>query len=722
MRTVVKRLKHLPVWLVQAFIFATSVMVIGGIHSFGGFERLNHMAFDSRLKAHRADKVLPDDIAVILIDEHSIKALEPSLGRFPWPRAIYAELAEYLLDMGGARAVMFDILFTETEQGTRQALSDHDMALVSAGLTYDSIYHAGLMFKDEPGAPTRPLPDIMPGRHAIGKASGLNGGINNAFVLPFEALLHTAPHLGIVSLEADSDGIYRRARPLFEYDSRYYPAFGLAALLDRAQSIQAVQDNRLLSVGELSMPVDSAGNLLLNYYSDYRPYSMYGVLDSLIKIRKGNIAEARVFPDEFENRIVLVGASAVGLEDIKATSINHQTPGVFIHATVAANLLTNDHLAPANPVLTYLALVLIALLTVIAISRLDRTSLQFLVPLALGLGYVTLADWQLAHNRVLGTVTPLVGLTTTWLGSLSYRTFIESKGRRRIKKMLSQYVSPSVMADVMNNPDDILHAQVGLSEVMSVLFSDVRCFTSHSEHLSAQDTVRLLNCHFGEMTEAIFEHDGTLDKFIGDALMAFWGAPLRTDKHADQAVAAALTMLDKLETVNLRLADQGLPVIDIGIGINTGEVILGNIGSDRKLDYTVIGDNVNLASRVEGLTKMYGVRLLIAESTYQALTLNLPCVHVDRVQVKGRSLPVDIYAPWTGSHPDEAELDAAREVADAMAAALSLYYRQNFTEAAQAFEKLPHPGLRELYLNRCRAFQQNPPGKDWRGVYTAESK
>lgn len=725
MTSITHQLKRIPFWLAQGLVgvFTISLMIV--LHQTTALDRLNRLVYDIRLQDKRQDTVVPDDIAVILIDEASLEALEPVLGRFPWPRSVYADLMDFLA-MGEARAVLLDILLTEREGRAEDPLTDSDRQLVLSSFNYQNLYHAGLIRHEQvDGSGQRlhkPMPDGVREQHSLLRATGLQTGLYNTYSMPFDALLQTTPRLGIVGAEPDPDGLYRRLRLLWEYHGAFYPGMGLAPLIDTPQQTRARLEDSELTVGNFTIPVDDTEHLLLNFYGDYRPYSMAGVLSALQRIRRGDLQNLPVTPNDFRDKLVFIGASAAGLDDIKTTPMSEKTPGVYLHATATANLIDNELLRPPRDTWTYLALVVISLLTLVAVARLDHLRLQLLVPIGLGLAYALMADVLLSANRVLDVVTPIAGLAVTWMGSLSHRFFIESSDKRRIKRMLSQYVSPSVLTDVLNRPDEVLHAQVGVTEHMTVMFSDVRNFTGLSENLAARDIVTLLNCHFAEMSEAIFEYDGTVDKFIGDALMAFWGAPIRVDNHADLAVSAALRMLDGLDTVNDQLLELRLPQIDIGIGLNSGDVILGNIGSDQHLDYTVIGDNVNLASRVEGLTKLYGVRLLITESTDRALTLDIPCVPIDRVQVKGRQRPVDLYAPWTGLNPTPEERDRAETLADQMTQALACYYDQRWEDALDRFSAIDHPGLRKLYRSRCWQFQRVPPGRDWEGVYTATTK
>jgi adenylate cyclase len=279
-----------------------------------------------------------------------------------------------------------------------------------------------------------------------------------------------------------------------------------------------------------------------------------------------------------------------------------------------------------------------------------------------------------------------------------------------------------VLAEVVSRYQDQIRVEVGTRRRLSILFSDVRGFTSLSEQLQAEQVVDLLNTHYAVMGEIIFRHNGTLDKFIGDAIMAFWGAPIPVADHARQAVSAAIEMVRHLPEVNARLAAKGYPPIDIGIGINTGEVVLGNVGFQRKLDYTVIGDHVNLGSRLEGLTKQYGCRIIIAEETFRELGGAIPCLLVDQVRVKGRHAPIRIYQPLALPEDPEADRSQAQAFAELGDSAFTAYAAGDFKQALALYERFPEHPLRALYLRRCRAYLESPPGTAWDGVCTMTTK
>ena len=268
--------------------------------------------------------------------------------------------------------------------------------------------------------------------------------------------------------------------------------------------------------------------------------------------------------------------------------------------------------------------------------------------------------------------------------------------------MLSQYVSPTVLSEVIDSKDD-LHAEVGTTETLTILFSDIRSFTNLSETIEADKVVDLLNIYFTEMTEIIFEHNGTLDKFIGDAIMAFWGAPIKSSDHAIEALRSAIKMRENLHLVNQKLVERNYPEIDIGIGIHTGKVVLGNIGSERKLDYTVIGDSVNLTSRLEGLTKIYGCSIIISEATYLAVQ---------------PEIPINLYTPEESFRLENGLPSASNHLKDQFDEAFSAYLRRDWQIAIEKYELIGSCALTKMFVERCIRFIDEKPAEDWDGVYT----
>ena len=702
--------------------FLVSVLYFSGI-----LERLEFISYDQRMAFHRKDALLHDDIAVVLIDEASLQAMDPLVGRYPWPRSVYGDLIDFLA-LGGARAVVFDILFTESEKSTLgQHTSQSDERLTQASAESGIAIHAVQILKEsladtEAGYLSKPMPSVFINRHAIQGAKGFTDSGNNNFLLPLDGLYEATRGIGAVGIEPDADGIYRRAKLFSVYQGHVFPSLSVAPLLQQfsAQPPQHFTDH--IRFGDRHIPLDKQGNLLVNMTGDYRPYSISGLFSSIQKLQAGELENMLVYPDEFENKIVFIGASAIGLEDIKTTPVSAKTPGVMIHASIVSNILNGRFLDDAGHITTVVTITLLAAITMAGILSFSNIYLQAVIPLVLTLLYAGWSLWRFQYHEVYHLTAPLLSIILAWLTAITYMVFTEAKDKRRVRTMFSQYVSPAVLNQLTEHYEDQLGAGIGKKENLSILFSDIRGFTGISEQLEAEQVVDLLNTHFSVMSEVIFRHHGTMDKFIGDAIMAFWGAPIRLDDHAERSVRAAIEMMRSLELVNEQLANKGYPSIRVGIGINTGSVVLGNIGSERKLDYTVIGDNVNLASRLEGLTNQYGCPIIISEYTYQDLAGGIPCALIDQVRVKGKQVPIRLFWPLALPTDDPQALEDAGQLAKLTVDGFEAYFERNWDKALEYYQHLPDGQLKTIFLNRCESYKTNPPPEHWDGVFTLTSK
>lgn len=686
----------------------------------GAFKPVEGITYDHRMQVARGEASLDKRIAVILIDEAAIEAMEPLVGRWPWPRSVHAEILNFL-NRGDPRAIAMDILFTERQGRSGEGLGEADRALVKAVARSEQVHQAMQLYHD-PGATSRdPLPPEFRKRFGLPAGEGVGRtGLNQAS-LPFPDLWQASAGVGSVSLAPDPDGVYRSLQPGERYGGQFFPLLGLSPLVNR-QDPQALQrDGGYLHRGEQRIPVDSQGRILANLHGDYRAYSMSGVLASIQAMNRGQVAEMSIRPGEFEDKIVMVGGSAAGLKDLKATPLSPKAPGTFLHASLASNFLTGDFLVPPRQSFTIAAALLLSLTAAIILLKSQRWLFQLATPLGIILAYGGAGYWAFVQGWVLHLTTPLLSVLFTAGGLISYLSFTEGRERRRVRRMLGQYVSPAVLEQVLERYGEMAEAEVGTSEEMTLLFSDVRGFTGISESLSPARVVELLNAHLSTMNDVLFEHGGTLDKFIGDAIMAYWGAPLPDAEHPTHALNGARGMVRALEPLNTHLSGQGLPPVSIGVGLNTGTMILGNIGSEKKLDFTVIGDAVNLAARLEGLTKQYGRSIILSQFTYQGLhgedqTL---CAPLDLVRVKGRGEPVRLYTPLFPEWGEDQTLAPRAE------RALAAYLSRQWDTALAEYETLRETALAETaeqFLARCHAYRQNPPPEDWDGVFEHETK
>ena len=721
--------------LIRSLLLALCVSsVIGLLHTAALFERNEWMMFDWLVQQQRADSTAPDDIAIILIDDASLQAMDPVVGRWPWPRSILADVIDYLT-LGTPKAILFDILFSERQPSPLTAGQngiDQDQRLIEATQNSGITYHAAQLIQDKEDEVNKsltgnPFPEYIRQHDALPLSVPVTsdvdtGAVSNNYLIPFEGLYQAAKGLGIVSVDKDRDGILRRTSLLHSYQGYDYPALSIASLINSETPPYYDTEHARLQIGTVTLPYDQ-GSYLINPYNHFNTYSMSGILSSIAMLQQGNVDQLIVDPSEFTNKTIFIGASAIGLHDLKTTALADKAPGVFIHASVLGNILTGDILQPTTIYYTGLSIVLLALLTTFGVLYSRSIVTQLVIPITLLLCFCTLAYIVFQHHLVLEVIPPSVTILLSWACAYTYLLFTEEKEKHKIRKMFSQYVSPAALSVMVDQYENYVTAGVGTKETVSILFSDIRGFTVMSENNTAETVVEILNYYLSRMTEVIHLHHGTVDKFIGDAIMAIWGAPIKSGTHASDAVNAAIEMRKKMQEVNAWLAARQLPQLEIGIGINTGEVILGSIGSEQKADYTVIGDNVNLASRLEGITKTYGCSIIISESTQQLIAQDIPCLLVDMVRVKGKQRPIRIYTPLT---PETSSLtpgqQAAIRAAELSQAAFTHYIRQEWEQAMMLYHDLPHARLREIYLHRCREFQQHEPEPGWDGAYTMTSK
>lgn len=722
--------------------FSTALLVNAGFY-IGLFDGLELKAFDMR--AQYSNSQPSSDVAIILVDEASLRGMNPIVGRWPWPRSVHADVVDFLA-MGGAKAVMFDILFTENERvsGTRKGvLAPGDKSLVESTASAGNIYHAAQIVVDEEdeynkSLLNRAMPEDFISRFSV-EVNGVPASSHNNYYLPFKELYTASKGVGIVEFLSDSDGIYRRTKLFRNYKGNYYPVLPMAPLLDilKPESISQEEDRIILNgVNEeywaglhhqskkpnsktLEIPLQKDGSYLVNMHGGFKPYSMSGVLSSIQKIKLGELESLAVSPDEFKDKVVFIGGSAVGIEDLKPTSMGGNTPGVYLHAAVYSDIIRSDFLRYSGKLITAFSILAFSIVVTVTIlwSR-NMVFYQLVTPFLIAFAYIAISFWWFKHNVLIDVIAPTLSIVIAWMGSFAFLSITEGKDKRKIKKMLSQYVSPSILATLVDkSPSDVLKAEVGSKENLTVLFSDIRGFTSISERLEPEKVVELLNGYLSEMVDVIFEHEGTLDKFIGDAIMSFWGAPLKVDDHGVRAVLAALDMRRQLEIFNQRLdATEGIR-LEIGIGINTGEVILGNIGSEKKLDYTIIGDNVNLASRMEGLTKMYGAPILITESTYEEIKNTIPCRIVDMVKVVGKKKGVRIFEPV-----DVLQGEGENNLIPLSEAGFDNYLKRNWDAAMVNYSQIlsfkPDDKTSKIFLARCASYKLAEPPADWDGAFT----
>lgn len=626
------------------------------------FETIELKTYDWRMARTARPQEARRDIALVTIDEYSLRNLEKAAGRWPWPRAVHSMLIDYLA-RAPAKVIAYDVDFADPDTrsgfpfgGGTWSGAESDQALV------DSVKQAGnvILLADATyeasSGRSQELQD--PGYRLDGP-----GILERRVVFPpFAKLAAAASGLGHNLFMLDADGPLRHVVPFVKTGRIVLPSLGLAAALRQAGI--APSDVRLegtmLHLGGRVMPlewrhvetaqgvdsflwglIDFHGPALLDDLKNhtYPTYSFYDLEYSEEQILAG--VKPKVDPAVFRNRIVFVGVTASGLYDVFETPFAHgKMPGIQVHAAAADDLLSGRFMWPASTAVRVAVVLAAGLFIGLAATLLPAWWATAATLVLFGL-FGWMATRAFAGGYWLNVTQPLFTGALALFGGVGYQYFFEGREKRKMKKLFGQYVSRDVYEQLVADP--ALARLGGQRREMTVLFSDIRGFTTVSEHGQPEDIVHLLNEYFTRMVAIVFRHQGTVDKFVGDMVMALFGAPLDDPRHADHAVDAALEMLEELQRLNAHWTAQGRPPIDIGIGINTGPMIAGNIGSEQIMSYTVIGDAVNLGSRLESLNKDYGTHIIISEATRARLTGRYDCRPLGDVVVKGKTQPVAIF-------------------------------------------------------------------------------
>jgi adenylate cyclase len=704
-------------------------------------QHIEAISYDARLRL-TMPKTLDRRIVIVDIDEKSLA----EEGRWPWGRDKLATMLDRLFDQYHATVVGFDVVFAEKDESSGlkvlEQLSQEDLKNIpqfQASLTqlrpqldHDSIFAQKLA--------SRPVvlgyyftnnEDRVSGQLPVATfPSGSFKGSNTAFVgatgyganLPeFQKAAHSAGHFNPLT---DFDGVARRVPMLMEYRGAFYESLSLAMFrtLSGNSAIQAVFEEgagnigdslEWLRVGKLKVPVDENISALVPYR---------GKQGSFPYISATDVLHGRISAQELGGAIVLVGTTAPGLMDLRSTPVGAVYPGVEVHANLIAGML--DRNIKQKPAFIMGAeiteMLLLGLLLAFTLPLLSpvKASLTTLAALILVIG-INLALWQSA-NMVMPLAAAMLMIIVLFMLSMSYGFFVESRAKRQITGLFGQYVPPELVDEMSENPGNF--TMEGESREMTVLFSDVRGFTTISEGLSPKELSRMMNEYMTPMTHIIHKHRGTIDKYIGDAIMAFWGAPLADPEHSCHALLAAMEMQQALTTLREQFKTKGWPEIRIGVGINTGTMSVGNMGSEFRMAYTVMGDAVNLASRLESITKQYGVGIIVGENTQKAVP-DVVFRELDRVRVKGKDEPVAIYEPLGATgQVDKTTLDELKLFQQV----LKLYRAQDWDLAEMQLLNLqkssPECTLYRLYLERISYFRNHPPGVEWDGAFTFETK
>ncbi|MBN1384887.1 MAG: adenylate/guanylate cyclase domain-containing protein [Elusimicrobia bacterium] len=565
---------------------AVAVFIILILNFLGTLDLLEWKSYDFRLQL-RGQKEPTGEIVIAAIDEPSLARY----GRWPWDRSIHARMVDRLTDFD-VKTIGFDVFFSEKSNPRSDRLLEE--AIARSRRSVSEVY-----FEVENMVATKAHP-------------------------PSDAIIKGSAGLGYPYVAPEMDGIIRKIMPVMRYKDELYPHISIA--------VAAAYLGKPWKEVVKEIPLDNYGEMLVNHCGGFETYKYISYCD---------ILDAKIDKEELKNKIVLLGFAASGLYDRHATPFSPTLPGI---ETVANNInacLNADYISYPSAWTGFLSIVIIGCILTVLLPKLSpwKSTALTLVVFALWSG---ICVYYFIGKQIWIQYIPSTFLIfLSYISITSWRFITEEKEKRWLKKAFGQYLSPVVITEIMKNPDSL--ALGGKRQELSVLFSDIRGFTTISEASTPEEIVALLNEYLTKMTEIVFKYEGTLDKFIGDAVMAFWNAPIAQEDHAQRAVFCAIEMIEELAILQDKWRAENKPIIDIGIGVNTGEMVVGNMGSVDKMDYTVIGDNVNLGARLESLNKEYKTHIIISESTYKLVKDKVKVKDLGTTKVKGKAKPVEIY-------------------------------------------------------------------------------
>lgn len=664
----------------------------------------------------RGERLPGENIVIATIDEKSLS----ELGRWPWPRATIAKLVDTLKEYG-VKVVGMDIVFAEPED-TDPILAK---SIKNAGnVTLGYFFHtkereiAHLNKEDAQKCANNIAYSKYQIVQLIGKPDESILPKALAAAANVGPLSDAAENSGYFNCFPDSDGTIRWAPLVMKFEDNYYPPLSISVLLqymDWPMITLKMADFgvEFIRIGDLDIPTDESGRMLINYLGSSKTFPHYSIAD---------IISGRLKPALFKDKIVLVGATATGIYDMRVTPFSTTYPGIEIHATVIDNILREAFLKRPGwiGVFDITAILFFGLILGIGLPRVRGFYGVFFSFLLL-VTYI-LINWLIfsRYNIWLNIIYPVITILTVYLGITIYKYITEEREKKKIRGAFQYYLNPSVISEVLKDPSKL---KLGGEKMnLTVLFSDIRGFTTVSEKLSPEELVHLLNEYLTAMTGVVFKYDGLLDKYMGDAIMAVFGAPLPQNDHPVSACNSALGMMDELKKLQKKWLDEKRPVLDIGIGLNSGEMVVGNMGSDMRFDYTVMGDNVNLGSRLEGINKEYGTNIIISEYTYNEVKDKFLCRELDFVRVKGKKFPVRIYE-LLGKKGD---VENRKDFVKLFEEGLAKYRQGKWDEAVARFEEVlsvhQDDTPSELYIRRCRELKNDPPDSSWDGIYIMTKK
>jgi len=736
------------------------VVSIGYVRGVSFLDMMELKTYDLRFKS-RGSIEPGKELAIAVIDEKSLDAL----GRWPWPRSTMAMLVDRLTEYG-ARVIGFDIVFSEPEENsflrninllkkkleeknednidlleylkTLELKADNDARLASAikksgRVVLGYFFHfqkEGLEHINqatlEKYLSTIEFSNYEQVFYTSKEATKVHFTEGYAAESNIDLISKAALDFGYFNFIPDADGVIRKVPLVIEYrgdelfpGANLFPPLSIKMLVEYLGSpALTLKVNELglerVQIGDRVIPTDDKGMMFINYMGGMKTFPHYSIIDIL----RGDVPG-----DAFKDKIILVGATAVGIYDVRVTPYATNFPGIEIHANIIDNILHNRFLVkPEWAQDVDLAIILALGIGLGLILRRVKATIGVVALLITMAGFLFFNRYMFVERGVwLNLVYPGLNVVMTFAGVTVYRYMTEEKEKRFIKGAFGQYLAPNVVNQLIDNPNMLKLG--GERKVLTAFFSDIEGFTSISEKMTPEELVAFLNEYLTEMSSLILKYEGTIDKYEGDAIVAFFGAPVYYEDHAGRACSVSIEMHQKLEAMNEIWGEQGRPEIKVRIGLNTGPMVVGNMGSRDRMDYTMMGDTVNLAARLESANKQYGSYLMIGEETYRQAGDYIEARELDLLQVVGKQEPITVYE-LLGKKGEVAPVKI--EVVKLYTQGMEKYRNMEWDAAIDLFKQAVSLDSEDnpckVYMRRCEEFKIHPPSEDWNGVYVMTRK
>jgi len=687
---------------------------------FSTFEHLELKTLDIRFHLFSHPESVSKNIAIAVIDDPSLQALEKQNVYWPWPRDIYAQLVSYF-QRGNAKAVLFDVLFTSPDVKDWVNGEDINDRIFSEALTNANNVSLAFQLKEE----------ITPPNHKLVAKQTFNFPLNavsttifSSALLPSPLLQTSAHSLGTVNYFFDADGICRRIPLLFNYNGNTLPHLGFAGFCIQKKQILFNDVSKKILVDSVSIPLDENGNFLLWWYGKGGPegcfknqyYSIQTLLSSALQEQRHH--QPIIPSDSFNNKYVIIGTNAPGLLDFRNTPFTQEEPypGMEIYATMLSNLLQQDFLQITNQFVTLLAILFFSFAISFAMFYFREVWFSIVVVfLSTGI-WIYLCCYLFTSQKIwLEMVAPLFAIFSSFAISSVWSYATEGRARRQLRSMFNRYLHPSIVKTIEEHPEKI--DREGELRFAVIFFSDIEDYTEKAEQLNDEPKtlVKNLNEYFSIVADIIFRNGGFLDKYIGDAVMAMYGIPDKKNDDAYRACISALEIQDALKKLKLRSNNL---FSTTRFGIHSGKMVIGNIGSKQRIEYTAIGDTVNIASRLEGANKIYRTSILISEEVFLQVQNKIVCREIDTVYLKGKDIATKLYQVIgiVETVPHEEMLFYQQYIEG-----LRAYEHRMFQKANDIFSELYERNSNDtptkIFLQRTQQLLRVPPAEEWKPIH-----